>query len=55
MEQPLVLNSKNSVDIWFVKGQNLVIVPPIFDNRVVAYQLVKKEKAIKNPVKQPNS
>ena len=34
--------SKNTADIWFVKDQNLVLVPTFFDNRVVAYRLVKE-------------
>lgn len=31
--------SKNTADIWFIKDQNLVLVPTFFDNRVVAYRL----------------
>lgn len=32
---------KNTADIWFIKDQNLVLVPTFFDNRVVAYKLIK--------------
>lgn len=32
---------KNTADVWFVKGQNIVLVPTFFDNRVVAYELIK--------------
>jgi len=34
--------SKNTADIWFIQEQNLVLVPTFFDNRVVAYKLVKE-------------
>lgn len=30
---------KNTADIWLFEEQNLVLVPPFFDNRVVAYRL----------------
>ena len=33
---------KNTADIWFVKEKNLVLVPTFFDNRIVAYTLVKE-------------
>ncbi len=33
---------KNTADIWFVAEENMVLVPTFFDNRVVAYRLVKK-------------
>lgn len=33
---------KNTADIWFIKDQNLVLVPTFFDNRIVAYKLVKE-------------
>ena len=33
---------KNTADIWFIKDQNLVLVPTFFDNRVVAYKLVEE-------------
>jgi len=29
----------NSADIEFVQGQNLLVIPTFFDNRVVAYRL----------------
>ena len=32
--------NKNTADIWFIKNQNLVLVPTFFDNRVVAYKLI---------------
>lgn len=34
--------SKNTADIWFIAEENLLLVPTFFDNRVVAYRLVKK-------------
>ncbi len=34
--------SKNTADIWFIQEDNLVLVPTFFDNRVVAYRLVKE-------------
>ena len=34
--------NKNTADIWFIKDQSLVLVPTFFDNRVVAYKLVKR-------------
>lgn len=33
---------KNTADIWFIQDQNLVLVPTFFDNRVVAYKLIKE-------------
>lgn len=33
---------KNTADIWFIAEQNLVLVPTFFDNRIVAYRLVKE-------------
>ena len=33
---------KNTADIWFIESQSLVLVPTFFDNRVVAYKLVKE-------------
>lgn len=33
---------KNTADIWFIQDQNLVLVPTFFDNRVVAYRLIKE-------------
>lgn len=33
---------KNTADIWFVQEENLLLVPTFFDNRVVAYKLVKE-------------
>ncbi|XOV93565.1 MAG: hypothetical protein ACFHWX_02420 [Bacteroidota bacterium] len=32
---------KNTADIWFIADQELVLVPTFFDNKVVAYKLVK--------------
>ena len=32
---------KNTADIWFMMDQELVLVPTFFDNRVVAYKLIK--------------
>ncbi len=32
---------KNTADIWFMMEQELVLVPTFFDNRVVAYKLIK--------------
>lgn len=34
--------SKNTADIWFIEEENLLLVPTFFDNRVVAYRLLKK-------------
>jgi hypothetical protein len=34
--------SKNTADIWFIQEENLLLVPTFFDNRVVAYNLVKE-------------
>ena len=40
-----LLNTKdqktNNADIWFVQEKNLLLVPTFFDNRVMAYKLVK--------------
>ncbi len=33
---------KNTADIWFIESQSLVLVPTFFDNRVVAYKLIKE-------------
>lgn len=33
---------KNTADIWFILEENLLLVPTFFDNRVVAYRLVKE-------------
>lgn len=33
---------KNTADIWFIQEESLVLVPTFFDNRVVAYKLVKE-------------
>ena len=35
-------DGKNTADIWFIQEQDLVLVPTFFDNRVVAYRLVKE-------------
>lgn len=41
-----LLNTKeqsiNTADIWFIPENNLVLVPTFFDNRVVAYRLIKE-------------
>ena len=34
--------SKNTADIWFILEENLVLVPTFFDNRIVAYTLIKE-------------
>ncbi len=34
--------SKNTADIWFIPEENLLLIPTFFDNRVVAYKLVKE-------------
>lgn len=34
--------SKNTADIWFIQEEDLLLVPTFFDNRVVAYRLVKE-------------
>jgi len=34
--------SKNTADIWFISEEDLLLVPTFFDNRVVAYKLVKE-------------
>jgi hypothetical protein len=34
--------NKNTADIWFVQEESLVLVPTFYDNRVVAYKLVKE-------------
>ncbi len=33
---------KNTADIWFIVEDDLLLVPTFFDNRVVAYKLVKE-------------
>lgn len=33
---------KNTADIWFISEEDLLLVPTFFDNRVVAYRLVKE-------------
>jgi hypothetical protein len=33
---------KNTADIWFIQEEDLVLVPTFFDNRVVAYKLVRE-------------
>jgi hypothetical protein len=33
---------KNTADIWFIQEKDLLLVPTFFDNRVVAYKLVKE-------------
>ena len=33
---------KNTADIWFIQEENLLLVPTFFDNRVVAYRVVKE-------------
>lgn len=33
---------KNTADIWFILEENLLLVPTFFDNRIVAYRLVKE-------------
>jgi hypothetical protein len=44
-EKSSLLNTKdqgkNTADIWFIQEENLLLVPTFFDNRVVAYRLVK--------------
>jgi len=44
-EKSSLLNTKdqgkNTADIWFIQKENLLLVPTFFDNRVVAYRLVK--------------
>lgn len=35
-------NKQNTADIWFIQDQNLVLVPTFFDNRIVAYKLIKE-------------
>jgi hypothetical protein len=32
---------KNTADIWFIQEEDMLLVPTFFDNRVVAYKLVK--------------
>lgn len=43
MDNSTVINTKdqkvNSADIGFIKGQNILLVPTFFDNRVVAYKI----------------
>ena len=34
--------NKNTADIWFIPEDNLLLVPTFFDNRVVAYKLIKE-------------
>ncbi len=34
--------SKNTADIWFILEENLLFVPTFFDNRVVAYKLIRE-------------
>jgi len=45
MKQSL-LNTKdqgrNTADIWFIPEENLLLVPTFFDNRVMAYKMVKQ-------------
>ncbi len=33
---------KNTADIWFIEDQELVLVPTFFDNKIVAYKLIKE-------------
>jgi sugar lactone lactonase YvrE len=43
-KQPLLQTKdqgKNTADIWFMEEQKLLLVPTFFDNRIVAYRLVK--------------
>jgi DNA-binding beta-propeller fold protein YncE len=35
-------DGKNTADIWFILEEDLLLVPTFFDNRVVAYKLVKE-------------
>lgn len=37
---------KNTADTWFIKDKNLVLVPTFFDNRIVAYTLVKEDQRV---------
>ena len=44
-KQPLLntkQENKNTADIWFIPEDNLLLVPTFFDNRVVAYKLIKE-------------
>ena len=34
---------KNTADIWFIKDQSIVLVPTFFDNRIIAYKLMKED------------
>ncbi len=33
---------KNTADIWFILEENLLLVPTFYDNRVVAYRLIRE-------------
>lgn len=35
-------DGKNTADIWFILEEELLLVPTFFDNRIVAYKLVKE-------------